>query len=187
MLSSVKKNANLARGNRWRGFVAATSGLAALEFALILPLMVGLYLGGFEVSEAFMINRKVTHTTSALGDLVAQAEELSDTDMNNILDASAAIMSPYPSNLVSMIVSGVLIDDEGIATVVWSDARNVTAHEVGTTIVLPLGVIQLETFIVVAEVEYEYTPTFGHTFTGVITLSDAFYLRPRLQNVVGRL
>lgn len=187
MLSSVKKFANPARGNRWRGFAAATSGLAALEFALILPLMVGLYLGGFEVSEAFMINRKVTHTTSALGDLVAQAEELSDSDMNNILDASAAIMNPYPSNLVTMIVSGVLIDDEGIATVVWSDARNATAYEVGATIDLPLGVIQLETFIVVAEVEYEYTPTFGHTFTGVITLGDAFYLRPRLQNVVERL
>ncbi|MHA1559903.1 MAG: TadE/TadG family type IV pilus assembly protein [Alphaproteobacteria bacterium] len=187
MQSSMKRLANLVGSNQWRGFAAATSGLAALEFALILPLLVGLYLGGFEVSEAFMINRKVTHTTSALGDLVAQAEEISNTEVDNIFDASAAIMNPYPSNQVSMIVSGVLIDDEGTATVVWSDARNVTAHEVGTTITLPLGVIQLETFIIMAEVAYEYTPTFGHTFTGVITLSDTFYLRPRLQNVVDRI
>jgi len=185
----MKRLSNLlrVRGARWRGFVVATSGLAALEFALILPLLVGLYLGGFEVSEAFMINRKVTHTTSALGDLVAQAEEISDTDIGNILDASAAILNPYPSDLATMIVSGVMIDDEGVATVVWSDSRNVTAREVGTTISLPLGVIQLETFIVMAEVAYQYTPTFGHTFTGVVTLSDTFYLRPRLQNVVERL
>ncbi len=171
---------------RWKGFGPATAGLAALEFALILPIMMLLYLGGFEGSEAFMINRKVTHATSVLGDLVAQSEEISDSEMANILDAVEAIMNPYPSNLMTMIVSGVLIDDEGEATVVWSDARNTSAYGEGASIDLPLGLIQMETFVVVAEVEYVYTPTFGQTLTGPITLSDSFYLRPRLQNVVER-
>lgn len=187
MSSPMRALIDLFRSSRWRGFAAAKSGVAALEFALILPLLIGLYLGGFEVSEAFMINRKVTHTASALGDLVAQAEEISDGEIDNILDAAAAIINPYPSNLVSMIVSGVLIDNDGSATVVWSDARNATAHEAGAAITLPEGVTQPDTFVVVAQVEFAYTPTFGHTFTGTITLSDAFYLRPRLQNVVERI
>ncbi len=183
MLTAIKEG--LRRGP-WAGFAKATSGLAALEFALILPIMALLYLGGFEVTEAFMINRKVTHATSALGDLVAQAEDISDTDMSNIFDAVEAVLNPYPAGNGYMIVSGVSVDDDGIATVVWSDARFASAYAVGTQLDLPLSVTQNNTFIVFAEVHYEYTPQFGYTLTGVIDLHDEFYLRPRLQNQVYR-
>jgi Flp pilus assembly protein TadG len=179
--------AALRRRRFGRRFTKDNSGLSALEFALILPIMVVLYLGGFEVSEAFMINRKVTHATSVLGDLVAQAETINDSEMNNILDAVEAVMNPYSSGPMWMIVSGVQIDDEGIATVVWSDARNVSAYSPGTEIDLPEAVKQPNTFLVVAEVNYAYTPTFGHSLTGVIDLQDLFYLRPRLQNDVDRV
>jgi hypothetical protein len=46
---------------------------------------------------------------------------------------------------------------------------------------------QPNTFLVVAEVNYAYTPTFGHSITGVVDLQDLFYLRPRLQNDVDRV
>lgn len=183
MISGIR---NRLKNSRWGGFGAATAGLAALEFALILPIMVVLYLGGFEVSEAFMINRKVTHATSALGDMVAQAEDICDSEMANILDAAEAILNPYPSSPSKMIVSGVRIDDEGNATVVWSDARNATPYPADASIDLPINILQAETFVVVAEVTYDYIPTFGHTLTGTITLADSFYLRPRLSNEVER-
>ncbi len=169
-----------------RRFVRDRSGLAALEFALILPIMVLLYLGGFEASEAFMINRKVTHATSVLGDLVAQAEEIDDEQMSNILDAVTAVMNPYPIEDMNIVVSGVRIDDEGEATVVWSDARNMSAYREGSSYDLPEEISRPDTFIVAAEVRYEYTPTFGHTLTGTLDLHDEFYLRPRLQNEVER-
>ena len=169
------------------GFGRDRSGLAALEFALILPIMVVLYLGGFEVSEAFMINRKVTHMSSVLGDLVAQVDQISDAEMSNVLDAASAVMNPFPVDSLTIIVSGVTVDGDGVATVVWSDARNIAAYEAGASIVLPDGVTQPNTFIVVAEVHYLYTPTFGHTLTGSFDLHDEFYLRPRLQNVIERI
>jgi Flp pilus assembly protein TadG len=180
------RTGNLFRRGALAAFAKATSGLAALEFALILPIMVVLYLAGFEVSEAFIINRKVTHATSALGDLVAQAEDISDSEMENILDAVEAVMNPYSSSAMWMIVSGVRIDDEGVAEVVWSDARNTTPHAAGSAISIPITILQNETFIVVAEVHYAYVPTFGHALVGTIDLHDDFYLRPRLQNEVER-
>jgi Flp pilus assembly protein TadG len=149
--------------------------------------MVVLYLGGFEVSEAFMINRKVTHATSVLGDLVAQSEQINDDEMNNILDAVSSVMNPYPIVDMWMTVTGVRIDDEGVATVVWSDARNTTPLVPGAILTLPDAVTQPETFLVIAEVHYAYTPTFGHSLTGVIDLADLFYLRPRLQSEVERV
>ncbi len=183
MLTAIR---HAMRHGRLAAFAKATSGLAALEFALILPIMVLLYLGGFEVTEAFMIDRKVTHATSALGDLVAQAESISNSEMANIFNAVDAVMNPYPFDAGYLIISGVRIDSNGVAKVVWSDAQNTTAYAVGQTISLPLSVTQPSTFIVFAEVHYEYTPTFGYTLTGTFDLHDEFYLRPRLQNEVTR-
>ena len=186
-MSIMAFRAALRRRRFGRRFTKDNSGLSALEFALILPIMVVLYLGGFEVSEAFMINRKVTHATSVMGDLVAQSDEINNAEMSKILDAVTAVMNPYPSADIWMIVSGVQIDSDGIATVVWSDSRNTSALSPGTAVALPDAVTQPDSFLVMAEVSYAYTPTFGHALIGVVDLHDIFYLRPRLQNSVDRI
>lgn len=164
---------------RIRRFRRDRSGLSAVEFALILPIMVVLYLAGFEVSEAVIINHKVTHSTSVLGDLVAQTETINTAEMENILDAVATVISPYPMDDMTIVVSQILINNTGVAKVDWSAARNAVAPIVGTTVTLPAGLVRNNTCLVKAEVHYAYTPTFGEVLTGVIDLGEIFYLRPR--------
>ena len=47
-------------------------GVAAVEFALILPLMLTLYLGCAELSQGLIATRKSTNVAIALSDLVAE-------------------------------------------------------------------------------------------------------------------
>src|SRR6266851_2414379 len=70
-------------------------GISAVEFAMLLPLMVTLYLGGVEVSQAVAIDRKVTLISRSLGDLVSQATSIDSTAMTSILGATTAVMAPY--------------------------------------------------------------------------------------------
>src|SRR5687767_11369341 len=70
-------------------------GVSAVEFAMILPLMVTLYLGAVEVSQGVAINRKVTLTARTVADLASQASSIATGDMTNLLNASAAVISPY--------------------------------------------------------------------------------------------
>ena len=162
--------------------------VSAVEFALILPLMLTLYLGGSELSHALIIARKVTHVTSSLGDLVTQSKTITDSDMSNILDAAASVMTPYTTaSLLKIKVSGISIDSKGKATVMWSDARNDTPLTKNTVITnLPAAVLTPSTFIVTAEVHYAYTPTIGYLMTGTFDLKDQFYLRPRLSDCISR-
>ena len=170
-----------------RRFGNDQSGLAALEFALILPIMLALYLGGVEIGDALTIKRKVTSVTSSLSDLVTQAKVIDDNDMNNIFDAAASIITPYDENKLRIKVSGVAIDSKGKATVAWSDARNDTPLAKNSTVTLPAGVDQKDSFIVTTEVHYDYQPTFGYVLTGIFDLTDQFYLRPRLSAEVDRV
>ena len=54
----------LARGQR---------GVAAVEFAFVLPVMLTAYFGIVEIGQGVMTDRKVTQLTRALGDLASQS------------------------------------------------------------------------------------------------------------------
>jgi Flp pilus assembly protein TadG len=163
------------------------AALSAVEFALVLPIMLTLYLGGVELSDALTINRKVTHVTSTLADLVAQSKTITDSDMEDIFDAAESIMTPYDITGMEMVVSGIAIDADGVATVAWSDTRGGTALVKDSTYTgLPVGVNQASTFLVMAKVNYDYTPIIGYVLTGTYDLHDQFYLRPRLSTSVAR-
>lgn len=159
-------------------FLRDQRGVSAVEFALILPVLVLLYLGCVELSQALTVDRKVTAAASVVGDLVAQAEALSDTDFDNIFEATSAVLAPYDTAPLSIVVSYVEITKDG-STVIWSAARNGTARACGSTINIPAEVAIEGTNLVVAEAQYVYAPTFGETITSDLNFEDTFYLRPR--------
>jgi Flp pilus assembly protein TadG len=170
-----------------RRFGGDESGVSAVEFALVLPIMLALYLGGVEVGDALTIKRKVTNVTSSLSDLVTQSKIISNNDMKNILDAAATIIAPYDDSQLKIKVSGVAIDSKGKATVQWSDAYHDNPLAKDSAITLPAGVSQKDTFIVTTEVHYAFTPTIGYVMTGTFDLTDQFYLRPRLGSKIDRV
>ena len=143
-----------------------------MGFALILPIMLTLYFGCVEVGDAVIINRKVTHVTSTLGDLVTQSRTITNADMKNILDAAASVITPYNASLVTIVLTGVTTDANGKSTVAWSDARNATALKVGATVTLPANVKVNGGFVISSTVTYKYTPVIGYMVTGPITLHD---------------
>jgi len=161
--------------------------LAATEFALILPAMIMLYIGGVEVTRAMTANRKVAHLTSTLGDLATQTREISNTEMANIFEAAQAIMVPYPTGEeLTLLLTFLRLDSNSVARVVWSDAVNRQPLPVNSIVSVPTAVQQPNTFLVLSEVTYEYKPILTYFFTGPFQLEDDRYLRPRLSETIGR-
>src|SRR5215475_2958094 len=167
-------------------FVRDRRGVSAVEFAMLLPLMVALYLGGVEISTGIAIDRKVTLVARTLADLVAQASSVNSTDVTNILGASAAVVQPYDDSKLKITVTSVKIDSQGNATVAWSDTKNGTARAVGSTVTLPTALNVPSTSLIWAETQYAYTPNIGFMITGTRNLTDQIYMRPRLSDCVLR-
>src|SRR5215213_10159946 len=152
-------------------FLRDKRGVSAVEFAMLLPLMVTLYIGGVEVSQAIAVDRKVTLVARTLGDLVAQSTSVNAADMTNILNAAST-------------VARVDIDNAGAAKVVWSKTKNGTARAVDSNVTLPAALNTANTSLIWAESEYGYTPTIGYVITGTMNLKDQIYMRPRLSDTV---
>ncbi|HMN84821.1 MAG TPA: pilus assembly protein [Bauldia sp.] len=156
------------------------SGVSAVEFAIILPIMVLLFFGSVELTDALTVKRKVTHVASTLSDLVAQSKTLSAGEIDDILAAAAAIITPYSDSKLKIKLTGVTVDSKKKATVSWSRTKNDTAYAKGASFTLPTDILEASTFIVVGEVKFNYAPLVGYVLTGSFDLNDKFYLRPRL-------
>lgn len=186
-------------------------GVAAVEFALILPLMLLLYIGTAEMTHGLMANRKMVLVTRALSDLVAQEDDqtsgVSDATLNGIFAAAGAIMSPFSTSTLRMTVSSIEFVSDGAtppnytARTVWSVRRNsspyrpcqnmvkVTNTTKPTPTTMPEGIYQDGT-VIVADVSYNYTPSFGGQFLAwsdtqsSIPMNHTTYMRPRTQTEI---
>ena len=162
-------------------------GVSAVEFALLLPLMLTLYLGSVEISQGIAADRKVTLTARTVADLVSQTTSINNAEMNNSLNASAAVMAPYPAGNLKVTVTSVKIDAQGKATVDWSDAFNGTPRSKGSTVTVPTALNVPNSWLIWSEVQYAYTPTIGYVISGTLTLKDQIYMRPRLSDSINRV
>ena len=163
------------------------SGLSAVEFAIVVPIMLGFLLGSVEISNGQLANRKVTQTTSTLADLVAQDNSITNAEINDIFAAGIAVMYPTNTSTMKMRITAINADLNGVTTVGWSDGRNIPPRAVNAAITVPAGMITPGGSVILTEIELDYTSPLGEVVTGPIHLTDQFYLRPRRSLRVARV
>src|SRR5471030_1417765 len=174
------------------GLATDCSGIAATEFALIVPLMLVMFFGTVEFSSGVAVDRKVTLIARTLSDLTSQAlANVDDNYLQNVFTANIAIMSPYPSTPTKAQISEIYVDSTGVAKVTWSRAATITtgatqatlatsSRNPGDPITIPSTLLVNQTYLILSEVSYLYTPTIGYVMAKAgVTLSDAAYTRPR--------
>jgi Flp pilus assembly protein TadG len=174
--------------SHFRDLCGDRRGVAAVEFAIVLPFMLALYIGGIELGDALSIDVKVTDATHTVADLATQNTSINNATMLNILGASSKIIAPYPASNLIVTVSEVSTNASGAATVTWSDSLNGTARTVGQPMTLPSSLAgQANISLILGEVSYAYTPNLGHAITGTVNLSDSYYLFPRNSTAITRV
>jgi Flp pilus assembly protein TadG len=184
----------LIRGlvDRLRRFRANDTGVAAVEFALIMPFLLALYFGSMEASALFTADKRVNTISATVGDLVSQWDpngnpsSIPEATLTGYFDAARAIISPYPAAGLKQVVSLIFVSSTGDTTVLWSVANGTgaTARTVNTSFT-PLttssttDVVARGGCIVATETQYSYKPLLGQVFTSALNLYHINYFLPR--------
>ncbi len=156
-------------------------GVSAVEFAMILPLMVTLYLGGVEVSQGISIDRKVTLAARTVADLTTQVTSVTTTDLTDILKASSAVLAPYPISNAKVSLASIKIDANKTVTVEWSLSEPTGSVSTPT---IPPALLVPNTYLIWGQATYTYKPVVGYVLTGTLNLKDQIFMRPRLSEKV---
>jgi Flp pilus assembly protein TadG len=171
------------------------SGIAATEFAVIVPLMLVMFFGTVEFSSGVAVDRKVTLVARTLSDLTSQGTTATDTTLGNSFAAANAIFYPYPAIPTSATITELNVDPTTLkVTVVWSKSATINAagavllgagHPCAYVPTVPAALIVGGTSLIWSEVNYLYKPAVGYVMAKAgITLSDQAYTRPRQSNSV---
>lgn len=175
------------------GFLADNQALAATEFAVIVPLMLAMFFGTVEFSSAVAIDRKVTLIARTLSDLTSQSSgTVTDSYLQNAFTASISIATPYDATPVKATISEIYISSTNVAKVQWSKAATIasgatqatltaSSRNAGDTVttLIPPSLLVAQTYLILSEVSYLYTPSVGYVLKSGVTLSDVSYTRPR--------
>ncbi len=156
------------------------SGVALIEFAMVFPILVTLYLGGFQLMDAVSVYRKVTTTTRSLADLSTQMANVNEASVQTVLDASAQIMAPYAASGGTYRISLIDVDNAGVATVEWSQSKSGTSElNPGDAYSLPANIKKNNLDIIVCDVVYTYRPIAFFSLMGDIPFRDQIFMIPR--------
>ena len=190
----IRRSSLGALVRQMRRFRRASRGIAAVEFALVAPVMVLMYLGTVEVSSGVTTNRKLTLLSRALGDLTGRATTMTTSDLAGIFAAGTAIMQPVDTTNLQMRITSVTVTGATgarVGRVAWSCAKGqavtgvpansqgvqanmvypMTALTANAVYPIPTG-FEDSDFFVVADAMYPYVPQFGYAWVGRIDLNQ---------------
>jgi Flp pilus assembly protein TadG len=182
-----------------RGLIGDSRGVAAVEFAVIVPIMLVLFFGVVEFSSAISVDRKLSMIARTLSDLTSQSlSSTSDTEMQNIFAASASILTPYSVTPTLPTISEIYIDANKVAKIQWTTSATIamvsgapkatlkaSAHTKGDIVTVPPGLQVPKSFLIWSEVNYTYVPTVGYVMAKAgVPLHDQNYTRPRQSTCV---
>ena len=169
-----------------RRLMRERDGIGGVEFALLAPVLIVLYLCAFELMTGFSVSKKVSMAASTVADLVSRVDKVSKTDLEGMIDVTNAVFPPYAVDNLSLRNTGVTVDAARQAKVAWSWSNSGAApYAVGSTVVVPDDMREEETFLIRSElsVDHEllmYLPALSGSEIKEITIRREFFFRQRI-------
>ncbi len=171
------------RAPSWLGrFARDARGVAAVEFALVVPVLIVCYFGLAEFCQAYMAQKRTIHTTSQVADMVARAPTTSRAQIDEIMDIGSLIMQPFPEAPLDIRVTAITRDNNGVARVTWSRGRGMAPLTGVQTV--PAGLIANGEMIIMGEAAYDYVSPLDTLLPNATRFQGRHYLRPRLTDQI---
>ncbi|TGP20514.1 MULTISPECIES: TadE/TadG family type IV pilus assembly protein [unclassified Mesorhizobium] len=171
-------------------------GVAAIEFAFIVPVLLIMYFITMEASQAIETSKKVSRIGSMVADLVTQQPSVKTADLDAIMKIGTSTLQPYNRSTPTIIITGIQITDEASpkVKVAWSRKLVGTTYSADalkdsiTTVPATLNI--RNTFLVRVESDLGYEAMIAWSASGSkalgltsafnkIPMGETYYLRPR--------
>ena len=159
--------------------------VAAIEAALLVPLMLSIMFGVVDVGMALNTNQKVVNATSTMADLLTREENVTNDLFNEAVTAGQLTMAPYDIGPMGYDVAGIkFLTPAKTPTVEWRDTFNMEPNPSVTADSTGMG--NENEGVVAVTVKYTYEPFFSSFVLGAIPMQEVFYARGRKSSFVTR-
>ena len=167
-----------------------TRGVAALEFALVAPLLVTMLIGVTEATSLVRAQMKLNHAAGLLGKMVAQQTALvtngTTNTLGNLCYGAGMAMAPLPATSFASAVASVTNTSSNGTQMDWESDTScaTTATKIGAAAAVALAttkglVPDVGDSVIIVEVSYVYTASSHLIMPASKTMTQTIYVRPR--------
>ncbi len=167
-----------------RRFLRDHEGVAAIEFALVAPVLIIAYLGMADITLGLMAARKTSHLAATIGDLASQSDNLTASNISDLWTIGASMLSPFNTTVgLKMRLTEVEMNTNNQIVVMWSKSTsNWSSDGLGVSTAFPAITptqLPVNQYLIVTDVEYDYISPFGKFLPGTTVFTYTFYHHPR--------
>ncbi|HNS85480.1 MAG TPA: pilus assembly protein, partial [Parvularculaceae bacterium] len=161
----------------------ARSGVAAVEFAFIAPIMIVLFFGVIEGSAAYSAHRKVMQSANMLADLVAQETSVTQDNLDDLFVGMEDVISSRDIEVDFTVTSVYLDAATNEVKVHWSrNSKGETPYPADSVYAGPVDAALLDdkSFLIVAETDFDYASPISQKIIGDVAMRKFASRWPRL-------
>jgi Flp pilus assembly protein TadG len=138
-------------------FAGDREGVGAIEFAILFPILVMLYVGAFEITIGLSISKRAARSSAAIADVVTQQQTVTKAWLNDMPSVASAIFAPYGTTGLTVKITGIAIDASANPTVKWSWQQGKPApYTANSAVTVPPDLKKASSFLVRTELSVPY-------------------------------
>lgn len=164
---------------RWRN---EEDGLAAVEAAMIFPLMLLMMLGIVDVGNAILANQKTVRASQVVADLISRGSGVTQDQIDEAVTAGRLAFEPLNSASYGVDIVSIRFDDDSNGQIVWRETVNMPGVADPLTSTDSLAAPNEGTVMVT--VKYDFVPLFGNFILSELTMQEVAFARGRNSSVV---
>ena len=177
---------------RTRRFWADRRGAAALEFAIVFPVMLVMLFGEVELGQMLVANRRADNAASTVGDIVARLGQMNDLQQAAAFTAATTLMAGASTGAPDLRISEVGVTSSGTKKYWWSDAQGTSlpAHAACDTLntkdAAKLSGVSLAagSYVILSEIQYSWRSKLHYVMKTPVNLYYENVLNPRASQVI---
>ncbi|CUX29968.1 TadE/TadG family type IV pilus assembly protein [Agrobacterium fabrum] len=166
-------------------FARDRRGVGAVEFAIVFPILLALYLTSFELTIGYNTYKRASSAAATINDLISKTGSVDKTYLTGMQDVAAAVFAPYSTKGLNLKISGIKIDAQKQAKITWSwDEKNLRPYAVGSAVTVPTRLLVQDSFLIHVElsVPHEllmFMPDVTSSGTKSITIGRDYFFKQR--------
>lgn len=160
------------------------SGLAAVETALIFPMLLVMLIGVFDGGNAILANQKTIRASQVVADLIARSGIATDQDISEAVDAGRLALEPLSTGSYGVDIVSMRFDADANTEIVWRETVNMSGLPDAIAAVAALQ--EANEGVIMVTVEYQFDPLFLGFVFDTINMSETAFTRGRNSPVITR-
>ena len=166
-------------------FVKDRRGVGAVEFAILFPILLALYVTSFELTLGYNTYKRASSASATINDLISKTGSVDKAYLKNMQNVAAAVFAPYSTTGLKLKISGITIDKQKQAKITWSwDEKDQRPYAVGSAVTVPTRLLIENSFLIHVELSIPhellmFMPDIASSGVRSITIGRDYFFKQR--------